>query len=100
MFTDRWKTEGDRTFFKGLTNETITNTTSRFVQDERTLSCTNVHVSYDWLDCLWLQKNLGVQSLTLSGDLSDLFYISSVKQERGLSYPFSRRFSFSLSMWF
>ena len=41
-----------------------------------------------------------MQSAALSADLSDLFYISTVKQERGLDYPYSRRFSFTLSMNF
>ena len=48
----------------------------------------------------WLKRNLGIQVLTLSSDLSDLFYLSSVKQERGLSYPYSRRCSFTLSVSF
>jgi len=74
--------------------------TTRFVQDERTLIGQNLYISYEFLNNPWLQKHLGIQTLTLSGDLSDLFYWSTIKQERGLSYPFSRRFSFSLSMRF
>ncbi len=97
---DRWQNVGERTFYKGLWDESTTNSTSRFVQDERTLTCQNVHISYNWQNKEWLQKNMGIKALTLSSDISDLFYKSSVKQERGLSYPFSRRFSFSLSMWF
>ena len=100
VFKERWQNPGERTFFKGLKNESTTNATSRFVQDERTLTCQNIHLSYDWQNKEWLQKNLGIRTLTLSSDISDLFYKSSVKHERGLSYPFSRRFSFSLSMWF
>lgn len=100
VFKKRWQRAGERTFFKGLEDESPTRATSRFVQNESTLTCQNVHISYNWQDRKWLQKNLGIRSLVLSSDISDLFYKSSVKQERGLSYPFSRRFSFSLSMWF
>ena len=100
VFYDRWQKVDDHTFFKGLTNETSTYATSRFVQDERTLSCQNIHLSYMFGNNLWLKRNIGVQVLTLSSDLSDLFYLSSVKQERGLSYPYSRRFSFTLSVGF
>lgn len=100
VFKDRWQKPDDRTFFKGLTNQSPTYSTSRFVQDERTLSCQNIHLSYMLSNNPWLRRNLGIQVLTLSSDLSDLFYFSSVKQERGLSYPYSRRFSFTLSVNF
>lgn len=99
VFEDRWQQPGDHTFFKGLTNETTTYATSRFVQDERTLTCQNVHLSYIFDQSPWLRR-IGMRQLTLSGDFSDLFYISTVKQERGLSYPYSRRFSLSLSLAF
>ena len=48
----------------------------------------------------WLKRNLGIQTLTLKGDIADLFRISTIKQERGTSYPFSRQFSFTLSAMF
>ena len=96
----RWQKPGDETLFKGLNNESSTYATTRFVQDERTLIGQNLYVSYEFLNNPWLQKRLGIRTLTISGDLSDLFYWSTIKQERGLSYPFSRRFSFSLSMRF
>jgi hypothetical protein len=86
--------------FKGLTDETTTYATTRFVQDERTLTCQNIHLSYMFSRNPWLLHNLGIQTMTLSSDLSDLFYISTVKQERGLSYPYSRRFSLSLTVTF
>lgn len=100
VYYDRWKEAGNRSFFKGINDVSSTYPTSRFVQDERTFTCQNLHVSYELRNKAWLQKNIGLQSLTISGNMSDLFYKSTVKQERGLSYPFSRRFSFSLSMMF
>ena len=100
VFNDRWQKVGDHTLFKGLNDETTTYATTRFVQDERTLTCQNIHLSYMFTRNPWLMRNLGIQTMTLSSDLSDLFYISSVKQERGLSYPYSRRFSLSLTVTF
>ena len=100
VFNDRWQQPGDHTLFKGLTNESQSYATSRFVQDERTLTCQNIHLSYMLSSNPWLMRTFGVQNLTLSSDISDLFYISTVKQERGLSYPYSRRFSLSLSLSF
>ena len=100
VLKDRWQTPGQQASFKALLDESMTQNTSRFVKDETTLTCQNIHLSYELINKPWLMKNLGIQSLTLGGDFSDLFYISSVKRERGLDYPVARRFSFSLSMMF
>ncbi|MBP3616400.1 MAG: hypothetical protein J6J38_00005, partial [Lachnospiraceae bacterium] len=60
VYDDRWQNPGDKTFFKSLYDESKTNVTSRFVQDERTLSCQNIHISYSIQNNEWLKKNLGV----------------------------------------
>lgn len=96
---DRWKNPGDRVFFKSVKDQTETKASSRFVMDERTLECRSVSLSYDW-DAAWLKNNLGVSYLTVSGYMEDVFRISSVKQERGLNYPFARKFSVSLTARF
>ena len=88
------------TFFKGINETTATQATSRFVQDEATFTCQNLNVTYDLKGNKWLKRNLGIQTLTLKGDIADLFRISTIKQERGTSYPFSRQFSFTLSAMF
>lgn len=100
VYEDRWKEPGDRTFFKGINETTATQATSRFVQDEATFTCQNLNVTYDLKGNKWLKRNLGIQTLTLKGDIADLFRISTIKQERGTSYPFSRQFSFTLSAMF
>ena len=100
VYNDRWQNPGDYAAYKSLYNESTTYPTSRFVQDERTLSCQNIYLSYTFQNNRWLRNNLGIQNMTLGANVSDLFYISSVKQERGLSYPYSRRFSFSLGLQF
>ena len=74
--------------------------TSRFVQDEATFECYNLNLTYDLNGNEWLKKNLGIENLTLKGDIADLFRISTIRQERGTSYPFSRQFSFSLTAMF
>ena len=100
VLQDRWQTPGQHASFKALLDDSMTQNTSRFVKDESTLTCQNIHLSYELINKPWLMKNLGVQSLTVGGDLSDLFYISTVKRERGLDYPVSRRFSLTLSLLF
>ena len=96
---DRWKNPGDKAFFKSVKDKTETKASSRFVMDERTLECRSISVSYDW-DAPWLKNNLGLQYLTVAGYMEDVFRISSVKQERGLNYPFARKFSLSLTARF
>lgn len=100
VYKSRWKEVGDRTFFKGINDESGTYATTRFVQQEKTLSCQNINITYDFQYKAWLKKYVGMEVLTFTGNISDLFYWSTVRQERGLSYPFSRRFSLSLTAIF
>lgn len=96
---DRWKNPGDKAYFKSVRDKTKTNASSRFVMDEKTLECRSVSLSYDW-DSKWLKTNLGLQYLTIAGYMEDIFRISTVKQERGLNYPFARKFSLSMTVRF
>lgn len=95
VYYDRWKKPGDRVTFRGI-NETIRiNPSSRFVQNESTLSCQNVNITYD-VQNRELLRRLRMQALSVGANTGELFYISSVKQERGTEYPFTRQVSFSL----
>lgn len=96
---DRWKEPGDHAKYKSVKDLSATNATSRFVADENTLECRSVSVGYEWMS-EWLQKHLAISYLSLTAYGEDLFRISSIKQERGISYPFSRKFSLSLSIRF
>lgn len=95
VYYDRWKKPGDVTFFRGINETTPVNASSRFVQDESTFTCQNVNLAYEVYNKRLL-KRLGMQSLTLTGNTGELFYISTVRQERGIGYPFTRQFSMSL----
>lgn len=100
VYQDRWKEAGDRTFFKGINETGTTWASSRFVQDENVFTCQNINLTYELRQNEWLQKNIGIETLILKGDIADLFRISSIKQERGIYYPFSRQFSCSLTLMF
>jgi hypothetical protein len=100
VYTGRWQNPGDKAAFKSLYNESSTYSTSRFVQDESTLSLQNIYLSYTFQNNRWLKNKLGIQNMTVGANMSDLFYLSTVKQERGLSYPYARRVSFTLGMQF
>ena len=95
---DRWQEPGDHAFFKSVLNRTKTKASSRFVMDENTLECRSLSLAYDF-EGPWV-KRLGLEYLTLTGFTEDVFRISTIKQERGLSYPFARKFSFSLTARF
>lgn len=99
VFHDRWKNIGDRASFKGLDDFTPTNKTSRFVQDENTFRCQNMTLQYE-LKSQALSRHLGVDYCLFSASTSDLFYLSTIKRERGTSYPFSRQFSLGVNIVF
>ena len=71
---------------------------SRFVQDNNLLRCESVSLGYE-TDAAWLKK-FGASSMTLRAYMNDLFNISSIKEERGIEYPFARSVSFSLGLRF
>ena len=98
VFSARWKEPGDVTFFKGHSNET-TRLTSRFIMDDNVFQLSSASLQYRLHRAKFLEM-LSIQSLSFSVNMSDLFYLSSIKRERGTSYPFARRVGISLSLQF
>lgn len=99
VFYDRWKQPGDKTYLKSVRELSSTKASSRFVMDENTLECRSLNVSYE-CESKWLKRNLGLDFLSASVYAEDVFYISTVKRERGLNYPFARKFSLALTARF
>lgn len=95
---DRWQKPGDHAKFKGISLTETTPISSRFVLRENYIKAESISVGYDF-GSQAVQK-LGIQSLRLQANTTDLFRISSIKEERGIEYPFARSFSFSLSAMF
>lgn len=71
---------------------------SRFIANENTLSGESISITYE-TSAKWL-KRIGASSMTFGGYMNDIFYTSSVTNERGLDYPFARSISFSLGLRF
>ena len=92
--TQRWTKPGDVAKYRGYGNTSQLKPTSRFVQKDDFLSMTSARLSYT-LNANDLQA-LGISLLKFTLSTNDLFYVSTIKQERGLSYPFARTFYFSL----
>ncbi|WP_316816143.1 SusC/RagA family TonB-linked outer membrane protein [Pedobacter nyackensis] len=99
VYDDRWYQPGDIAPFKGLLVTEQTFKTSRFVQDENTLVLQNVNFQYD-LRNKSLLKKLRLEALNLTANIAEPMYLSTIRRERGTSYPFSRQFSFSLNATF
>lgn len=93
---DRWKKPGDRTFFKNIAlQENVSNLTTRFVQDYNYLQISSLSVGYEMKReaC----RKIGLSGLRFNFNMGDIARFSSVKEERGLAYPFARQFTFSLA---
>ena len=76
VYEDRWMQPGDKTFFKG-----------------------SMSLEYRW-DNQWLRNMTHLQSITFGVNINNLFYWSSVKQERGIDYPFARNLQGSIRFLF
>ena len=96
---DRWSQPGDVALYKGVQDMTETRPTSRFVFKDNAFYCSSLNLGYEF-PTEWTQRNLGISYLALNGYLEDLFYKSTIKRERGTDYPFSRKFSLSLTVRF
>lgn len=99
VYEQRWREPGDVTFFKDVKDTGLTRQTSRFVQDNDYLSCESISLGYD-ITSPQILRLIGAERLKVTGYLNDAFRFSTVKQERGLDYPFARRFAFSLNVSF
>lgn len=95
---ERWQKPGDVAKYKGISLTESTEMSSRFVADDNTLSGESISISYE-TTAKWL-RHIGASSLTFSGYMNDIFYSSSVTNERGLDYPYARSISFSLGLRF
>ena len=95
---DRWKQPGDQAKFKSIASSEVTPISSRFVEDNNVLSGESISLGYE-STAPWL-KHIGASSMSVRAYMNDIFRISTVKNERGLSYPFARSVSFSLGVTF
>jgi TonB-linked SusC/RagA family outer membrane protein len=99
VMTDRWKKPGDLSPFKSISDRYVyTRPTSRFVQKNNTLTFNSISLGYD-LDQK-LTKQFGLSMLRLQLSMNEIAVLSSIRQERGTSYPFARKFGFTLNASF
>ena len=96
-FDQGWRKAGDVSFYRRPGNK-VTQATSRFVQQENYLKMSSLNVS--WYFPNRFCQHIGMKSAKLSVFLNDVFTVSSIKQERGIAYPFARNYSASLQLTF
>lgn len=104
VFEDRWQKPGDKVMFTRLIGgatanvTSVTKPTSRFVEDNNWLELSTLNVSYEF-KMPWMKK-IGLKRLKALFYMNDVFRVSTVKQERGIDYPFARNFSVGLQARF
>lgn len=87
-FTDRWKNAGDLTRYLAITAGTTTHYSERFVEKRNEIYFSNIQFMYD-VPIKKISK-LGLRKLAVGFGFSDIGYLSTVKFERGTSYPYCR----------
>jgi hypothetical protein len=92
----RWKQTGDISRFKNIADLSVTKPTSRFVEKNNYLRLSSFNVSYEF-DRKQIER-YHLQRLKLILYANDVFNISSIKQERGLSYPYARSITLTVQV--
>jgi TonB-linked SusC/RagA family outer membrane protein len=95
---DRWQKPGDISQFKSIANTSATPMSSRFVEKDNQIIGESFNLGYR-ISNGWIRK-MRMQSLSFNFYLNDLFWLESVKTERGTDYPFARTTSFSINASF
>jgi outer membrane protein OmpA-like peptidoglycan-associated protein len=100
---DRWQNPGDVTQFKGITENLVvpstTQMSSRFIQRDNYFTGESGKISWDFSDDKWV-RTIGARDFKLSISMSDLFRLSTIREERGIDYPFERSISLGVSASF
>ena len=99
VYTQRWLEPGDVAPLKSIKDRyQVTRPTSRFVQRNRLVNCNSLSLGYEFDP--HLVSRIGFSRMKLQLNMNEIAYTSSVKRERGLSYPFARTFNFTLNVTF
>lgn len=99
VLLDRWQKPGDITTMKDIRDRNVTTgASSRFVQKNNTLQWSSLTMSYNFRP--EQLKKLHLSGLRLSFTMNDLIYWSTIRQERGLDYPYSRSFNLTTNIIF
>jgi hypothetical protein len=87
-FTDRWKRPGDLSRYLSIADNEYPHYTQRFVERRNEIYISSLQFVYDFAPKAI--SRLGLRKLAVGIGLTDIGYISTVKFERGTSYPYCR----------
>ncbi|WP_294626928.1 SusC/RagA family TonB-linked outer membrane protein [uncultured Bacteroides sp.] len=93
---DRWEKPGDKAQFKDIANSMSTPMSSRFVQKDNSWSLESLRIGYEFDP--EVARRFGLGSIRLNAYMNDIFRLTTIKMERGTSYPYARSVSFALSL--
>ena len=99
VLSDRWQQVGDVTKYKDIADRSsVSRPSSRFIQKNNLLKFSSLSLSYTVRDG-WIDK-LNLKQVIFRFNMNDVAYWSTIKQERGTSYPFAYNFDFTLGISF
>ncbi len=87
-FTDRWKNPGDLSRYLDIKSTEMAHYSERFVEKRNEVYFSSVQVLYDVPPKMI--SRFGLKKLAVGFGLSDLGYLSTIRFERGTSYPYCR----------
>lgn len=99
---DRWMVPGDQAKFKRVTNLQENNknqSTDRFLQRRNWLAGESISIGYSFDGQPWMSK-AQIENISVRLIMNDLFHWSTVKIERGITYPYARTASLNVSITF
>lgn len=99
---DRWHKPMDIAKYKRIdVNGSETPASDRFIMKDNELKLASINLGYRFKQTQYkLLRRLNIDVFTLNFTTNDLLRLSTVKMERGLSYPFSRSYTMSFSIIF
>ena len=98
VLESRWKQAGDVTRYRDIASTESPYQTSRFIQKEYYFTLRSLSLAYE-TEATWVKK-LHMRRARVELLANDHFYLSTVKRERGLDYPFARSVEMSLRLSF
>lgn len=96
VFDDHWKQPGDHAVYKDIADSSRPEQTTRFAEQEYTLSLGSLNLSYEFSEKVC--KNLRLKNLRAGINFTDILRLSTVKIERGTDYLYSQGFEFYLNV--
>ncbi|MGE8378095.1 MAG: SusC/RagA family TonB-linked outer membrane protein [Sphingobacterium sp.] len=98
VLEERWKQPGDLTKYKAIGDQSFTQPSSRFIQTESYLRFSTININYSFSN--EILKRYKLERLRLNFSMNDMFRWSTVRMERGISYPYAREFNFGVMVQF